>query len=241
MIKDALSERKTFCSSQHHEMSTANKKTGSKKSFTKSIMSSLAIATLAASATSAFAFQEDELVIWVGGDKAYTGIREIGEQFAKDTGIKVKVEIPENLTDRFQQASASGSGPDILFWAHDRYGEWAKSGLLAPIDPPKKFRQGIDDIGWQAMTYNGKTYGYPISMEAVSLIYNKDIIPQAPKSFESMFALNKELKKKDKKTIMWDQVQPYFTMPMLAANGGYVFKQTKTGYNTKALFYKRYI
>ena len=60
-----------------------------------------------------------------------------------------------------------------------------------------------------------------------SLIYNKDIIPKAPTSFESMFALNKELKKKDKKTIMWDQVQPYFTMPMLAANGGYVFKQTQ--------------
>ncbi len=198
----------------------------------KKIASTLAIATLAASASSAFAFQDDELVIWVGGDKAYTGIREIGKQFTEETGIKVKVEIPENLTDRFQQASASGSGPDILFWAHDRYGEWAKSGLLAPVTPTANFKQGIDDIGWQAMSYNGKTYGYPISMEAVSLIYNKDIIPQPPKSFESMFALNKELNKKDKKTIMWDQVQPYFTMPMLAANGGYVFKQTSTGYNT---------
>ncbi|MDB2384557.1 maltose/maltodextrin ABC transporter substrate-binding protein MalE [Endozoicomonas sp.] len=199
----------------------------------KKIASTLAIASLLASASSAMAFKDDELVIWVGGDKAYTGIREIGEQFAKDLKIRVKVEIPEGLTDRFQQAAASGSGPDILFWAHDRYGEWAKSGLLAPVTPSAKFKQGVDDIGWKAVTVNGKVYGYPISMEAVSLIYNKDLVPTPPRSFESMFALSEKLHKKNVKTIMWDQIQPYFTMPMLAANGGYVFKQTPAGYDTR--------
>ena len=192
----------------------------------------------------ASAFQKDELLIWVGGDKAHKGIRTVGQQFTDDTGIKIKVEIPENITDRFQQAAASGSGPDVLFWAHDRYGEWAQSGLLAPVTPSQDFKKTVNDMGWDAMTSKGKIYGYPISMEAISLIYNRDILPEPPKTFEEMFSLNDKLKnmfppndkkKKNKgiKTIMWDQIQPYFSMPMLAANGGYVFKKTANGYDVK--------
>ncbi|KEQ14781.1 sugar ABC transporter substrate-binding protein [Endozoicomonas montiporae] len=191
--------------------------------------------TMTMGASTALAFSDDELVLWVGGDKAYNGIREIGKVFEDDTGIKVKVEIPENLTDRFQQAAASGSGPDILFWAHDRFGEWAQSGLLAPVKPSAPFKREVVDMGWEAVTVDKKIYGYPISLEAISLIYNKKILPEPPKAYEDMFALDAKLKKANKgmNTIMWDQVQPYFTMPMLAADGGYVFKKTATGYDVK--------
>lgn len=191
-------------------------------------------------AGSAFAFSSDELLIWVESAKSHEGIREVGKRFTKDTEIRVKVETPENITDRFQQAAASGNGPDIIFWAHDRYGEWAKSGLLAAINPSREFKNSVNKIGWEAMTSNGKLYGYPISMEAISLIYNKDIIPQPVKTFEEMFPLSKKLKqqarpnnKKGVTTIMWDQDQPYYTMPILAADGGYVFKKTPMGYDVK--------
>ena len=198
--------------------------------FKKSLAAAI---TLTMVASTAQAFSDNEITVWVGGDKAYNGIREVGEQFEKELGIKVRVEIPENITDRFQQAAATGQGPDILLWAHDRYGEWVQSGLLAEVKPDKEFRDDIVDIGWQATTINGKTYGYPIAMEAIGLIYNKDIIKEAPATYEEMFELDKELKKKDKDmaTIMWDQVQPYFSMPMLASNGGYVFKETESGYD----------
>ncbi|MRI31893.1 maltose/maltodextrin ABC transporter substrate-binding protein MalE [Endozoicomonas sp. OPT23] len=203
-------------------------------SLTNTIVTVVFVFSTLLTSSQAKAFKDDELVLWVGGDKAYNGIREVGKLFEEDTGIKVKVEIPEKITDRFQQSAASGSGPDILFWAHDRYGEWAKSGLLAPVRPANSFKKKIDNIGWQAMTYNGKIYGYPISLEAISLIYNKDILPEPPASFEEMFPLKDKLAKRkggSVTTIMWDQIQPYFTMPLLAANGGYVFKQTSTGYD----------
>ncbi len=199
--------------------------------FVKTLAAAVAASTLFAG--SAQAFSEDELVIWVGGDKAYNGIREVGKRFEEETGIKVKVEIPQNITDRFQQAASNGAGPDIMLWAHDRYGEWAASGLLAPVSPSAEFKADVVEKGWEAMSFKGKTYGYPISMESISLIYNKDIIPEAPASFEAMFELNNKLAKKDIKTIMWDQVQPYFTMPMLAANGGYPFAYENGSYNIK--------
>ena len=103
-----------------------------KKTVAVAVASALAISM---GASTAMAFSDDELVVWIGGDKAYNGMEDIGERFEKDLGVKVKVEIPENLTDRFQQAAATGKGPDIVLWAHDRFGEWAQSGLLAPIKP----------------------------------------------------------------------------------------------------------
>lgn len=202
---------------------------------TRKLALSLAATSLALGASGAFGFSDDELVLWVGGDKAYNGIREIGKMFEDETGIKVKVEIPENLKDHFRQAAASGSGPDILFWAHDRFGEWAQSGLLSPVKPSESFKKGVVDMGWQAVTVDKRIYGYPISLEAISLIYNKKIIPEPPKSYEEIFALDTRLKKNNRNmnTIMWDQVQPYFTMPMLAADGGYVFRKTASGYDVK--------
>lgn len=199
-----------------------------KKTMAVAIASALAV-TLGAG--TAQAFSDDELVVWIGGDKAYNGMEEVGKRFEEELGIKVSIEIPENLTDRFQQAAATGKGPDILMWAHDRFGEWAQSGLLAPINPSDSVKADIEAKGWQATSHNGNIYGYPVAMEAISLIYNKDIIKSAPTSFEAMFDLKKELDKKDVTTIMWDQVQPYFTTPMLASNGGYVFKEVPTGYD----------
>ena len=201
-----------------------------KKTVAVAVASALAISM---GASTAMAFSDDELVVWIGGDKAYNGMEDIGERFEKDLGVKVKVEIPENLTDRFQQAAATGKGPDIVLWAHDRFGEWAQSGLLAPIKPSDTVKNAVDDKGWQATSHNGNIYGYPIAMEAIGLIYNKDIIKNAPASYEEMFELKKALDKKDITTIMWDQVQPYFTTPMLASNGGYVFRETPAGYDVK--------
>ena len=201
-----------------------------KKAVSVTVASALAISM---GASTAMAFSDDELVVWIGGDKSYNGMEEVGKRFEEELGVKVKVEIPENLTDRFQQAAATGKGPDIVMWAHDRFGEWAQSGLLAPIKPSGSVKTAIDGKGWQATSHNGNIYGYPVAMEAISLIYNKDIIKNAPASYEEMFTLKKDLDKKDITTIMWDQVQPYFTTPMLASNGGYVFKETATGYDVK--------
>ncbi|CAM3660901.1 maltose/maltodextrin ABC transporter substrate-binding protein MalE [Parendozoicomonas haliclonae] len=201
-----------------------------KKAVAAAVASALA---LSLGANSAFAFSDDEITIWIGGDKAYNGMEVVGKRFEEEMGIKVKVEIPENLTDKFQQAAATGKGPDIVMWAHDRFGEWAQSGLLAPVVPSDATKNAIEAKGWQATSANGNIYGYPVAMEAISLIYNKDIIKTAPASYEEMFDLKKELEKKNITTLMFDQVQPYFTMPMLASNGGYVFKETPAGYDVK--------
>ena len=200
----------------------------------KKTVQSFALSALFLSvASTSFAFSGNQLTIWMGGDKAYKGMATLAEAFEKETGIDVVVETPENLPDRFQQSAATNKGPDIVLWAHDRFGEWAQSGLLADVKPSKELYNSIDAKGWQAISANGKLYGYPIAMEAIALIYNKKLIDTPPSSFEAMFDLGKQLWPKGVRAILWDQANPYFTMPLLAANGGYAFKETASGYDVK--------
>ena len=180
-------------------------------------------------ALNAAAAEPGKLLIWINGDKGYNGLQKVGDEFAKKTGVQVTVEHPEDAPGKFQQAAAAGKGPDIWIWAHDRIGEWIAGGLLQPLTPSKKVQEEIDPLAWKAFNVGGKTWGYPISIEAVALVYNKDLVPTPPKSFEEVMALDKKLSASGKKAILWDYNNTFFTWPLLAANGGYPFKLKADG------------
>ncbi len=194
----------------------------------KTSLTALALATL--TATPAMAVTEGELLIWINSDKGYEGLAEVGRHFEADTGIKVSVQFPESLEARFQQVAATGDGPDIIFWAHDRFGGYAESGLLREVKPSKAFQDKLVDFSWDAVNYKGKLIGYPLAIEAISLIYNKDLLPEPPKSWEELPAIHAKMKAQGKDTIMWDVKNAYFTWPIVSA-GTYSFAKTPQGHD----------
>jgi maltose/maltodextrin transport system substrate-binding protein len=195
----------------------------------KRLAAASALALAGGFAVHATAAETGKLLIWINGDKGYNGLQKVGDEFAKKTGVQVTVEHPEDAPGKFQQAAAAGKGPDIWIWAHDRIGEWIAGGLLQPLTPSKKVQAEIDPLAWKAFNVGGKTWGYPISIEAVALVYNKDLVPVPPKSFEEVIALDKKLSASGKKAILWDYNNTFFTWPLLAANGGYPFKLKADG------------
>ncbi len=186
----------------------------------------LGAAVLFASTSLSQAFEDGKLLIWINGDKGFNGLQAIGDKFKAELGVDVVVEHPEAVTDKFQQSAATGDGPDIFIWAHDRFGEWAAAGLIAPVEPSAEVKDGIFDFAWDAVTFDGKVWGYPIAVEAVGLIYNKDLVPTPPATFEE---INSSTASGGKTAIMWDYNNTYFTMPLLMANGGYAFKKDDAG------------
>jgi maltose/maltodextrin transport system substrate-binding protein len=180
------------------------------------------------------------LLVWINGDKGWKGLQKVGDAFAKKAGVAVQVEHPDDANGKFQQAAGAGRGPDIWCWSHARLGEWVRAGLLKPLSPPKKVRDAIVEEAWSAFQFVGKTWGYPISVESIGLIYNKSLVKTPPKSFDDVARLDKVLAAKGRKAILWDYNNPYFTWPLLAAGGGYVFGRdaagdfdaTKVGVNT---------
>lgn len=194
----------------------------------KTVVKTIALGAvlLLGSTSLSMAFEAGKLLIWINGDKGYNGLQALGDKFKAELGVDVVVEHPEAVTDKFQQTAATGAGPDIFIWAHDRFGEWAAAGLITPVDPSQEVKDGILDIGWDAVTFDGKVWGYPIAVEAVGLIYNKDLVPVPPATFEEIPSLKLPA---GVKPILWDYNNTYFTFPLLMANGGYAFKKNAAG------------
>ena len=196
---------------------------------TSRAIGSLVVASVLMAGGLAAAKTPPSLLIWINGDKGYNGLQKVGDTFSKVTGIQVIVQHPEGAPDKFQAAAGAGKGPDIICWPHDRSGEWAKSGLIFPIKPSARIRDEIEASAWSAFTYQGKVWGYPLSIEAIGLIYNKALVKTPPSSFEEVMALDKQLATQGKKAILWDYNKSFFTWPMLAGPGGFVFGRTPKG------------
>jgi maltose/maltodextrin transport system substrate-binding protein len=189
----------------------------------------IALALAAAFALPAAAQDAPRLLVWINGDKGYNGLQKVGDAFAQKSGVKVVVQHPEAAPEKFQQAVGAGKGPDIFCWPHDRVGEWAKSGLIVPVQPSRRVRAEIDDSAWRAFLYKGKTWGYPIAIEAIGLIYNKALVPVPPKTFAEVVKLDAELKKQGRHALLWHYNKAFFSWPMFAGAGGYVFGRKPNG------------
>jgi maltose/maltodextrin transport system substrate-binding protein len=188
----------------------------------------LAALLLATSTTLAQA-TPPRLLVWINGDKGYNGLQKVGDAFTQLSGVPVVVQHPEGAPDKFQAAAGAGKGPDIFCWPHDRAGEWAKSGLIVPIKPSRRVRDEIESSAWSAFTYQGKVWGYPLSIEANGLIYNKALVKTPPATFDEVIALDKQMQAQGKRAILWDYNKSFFTFPMLAGAGGFVFGRTPQG------------
>ena len=172
----------------------------------------------------------DPLVVWFTVEGA-KGMRRAAESFTAETGVPVVIETPDPIEgpSKFQQAAAAGKGPDIYVYAHDRIGEWASSGLIRSVTPNKRLQDDIDPLAWKGFGIRGRLWGYPYAIEAVTLLYNKALVDTPPKTFDEVFALDAQLQKQGRRAILWDYTNNYFTWPLLAANGGYAFRQRSDG------------
>jgi maltose/maltodextrin transport system substrate-binding protein len=179
------------------------------------------------------AWTNGELLIWMDAERGKAA-EAIAQKFGDDLGLKVTIETPEKITDNFPIAAQAGKGPDILVWAHDKVGEWADGGLIAPVDVSSDFSKKFFSKSWQAVVHQGSYWGYPIALETVTLIYNKALLDGAPPTDLSQLSVISQKIKKDHPgviPILWDPRSAYYTWPILASGGGYVFGKNGSEYN----------
>jgi maltose/maltodextrin transport system substrate-binding protein len=184
---------------------------------------------IAACGISLPAYGSPELLVWINGDKGYNGLQKVGDTFSLASGVKVVVQHPEGAPDKFQAAAGAGKGPDIFCWPHDRVGEWARSGLIVPVRPSRRVRDEIFDTSWTAFSYRGKVWGYPLSIEAIGLMVNRALVKSPPATFDEVIRIDKRLAEQGKKALLWDYNKTFFTWPMLAGAGGFVFEKSAEG------------
>jgi maltose/maltodextrin transport system substrate-binding protein len=121
----------------------------------------------------------------------------IAKKFEHDFGIVVTIETPANIIDNFSLAAPVGEGPDIVIWAHDKVGEWADGGLIAPITVSQNFARKFYPQAWQAVLHHNFTWGCPIALETITLIYNKRLlVGPLPRDLSDLLSTNRLIQSK---------------------------------------------
>jgi maltose/maltodextrin transport system substrate-binding protein len=182
----------------------------------------------------ASAWVDGELSIWMDSDRM-PAVQKAGQKFEHDYGIKVNVDATENIPNNFPLAAQSNKGPDIVIFAHDKLGEWADGGLIAPIPVDAAYRSRFASLAWEAVQHRGEYWGYPLCFEVVGLIYNKKLVQTPPAQLSDLIEINKQLKAEhpDLMTILWDYDSPYYSWGIFGSAGAYVYAKTAEGYDTK--------
>jgi maltose/maltodextrin transport system substrate-binding protein len=181
------------------------------------------------------AWTNGELSVWMDNERG-RALAPIVEKFQAELGLKVTIETPQNITDSFPIAAQAGKGPDIVIWAHDKVGEWADGGLIAPVEVSDEFSKKLFPKAWHAMAHKGLMWGYPIALETVTLIYNKKLLDGPPPTqLLQLAAIAQQMKTKHPGviTILWDPRSAYYSWGILASGGGYVFGRKGDDYDLK--------
>jgi maltose/maltodextrin transport system substrate-binding protein len=140
-----------------------------------------------------YAWTNGELLIWMDVDRAHA-LAPIAQRFQNDSGIKVTFETPEKITDSYPIAAQAAKGPDIVIWAHDKLGEWADAGLIAPVEVSNELLNKFFPKAWQAALHADRIWGYPVGLETVTLIYNKKLLDGPPPTqLSELVSLNEKI------------------------------------------------
>ncbi len=198
------------------------------KSPVRAALCALALSSVLA-VPSAAAFEKDTLTIWIGYEQDPAGLEKVGAVFTEKTGIKVKVGTREKVEYSYHLLGKEADAPDIFIFAHDRYGEWYKAGVVSPLEISDEVRARFPAFAWDAMTVGGVTLGYPISIETLGLLCNDSLIDTPPESLEEFEKLDQDARKNGLHAISWTYSSPYYCYPMITAQGGYVFGRAEDG------------
>jgi arabinogalactan oligomer/maltooligosaccharide transport system substrate-binding protein len=106
--------------------------------------------------------------------------------------VKINVlQVPFNdIFNKYRTDVAAGGGPDMFVAPNDSLGDDARAGLLADItDLLAGKLDGVNQLGIDGMTLDGKIYGVPESLKAVAFWYNTELLPTPPATTDELKAL----------------------------------------------------
>lgn len=197
------------------------------------------------------------ITIWHGYEGTYLDTKKaILDSYMKQyPNVTINLVHKPNLTDAVTAAAGANQGPDIVAWVDDQIGKWVKLEAIKPIDglagvDSSYMNSTFTKAAVDADTFEGKIYGMPESVEAITIIYNKNLISanDVPKTTDALVSYAKSYPTSHPGGygVVWNPKDAYFQAPWIYGNGGYYVKAdgtvglntsgTKAGFNYIASF-----
>lgn len=175
------------------------------------------------------------ITMWVDQNRQKP-LEAVAKKFKEEKGITVKLVVKDNssMRDDFITQAPTGKGPDVIVGAHDWIGAMVQNGVVEPLELGEKSGD-FSEAAVAAVTYDGKTWGVPYSVENIALLRNKKLVDSTPKTFDEMVKKGKEVvdggKAKYGFVVGLDPVagDPYHLYPFQTSMGAPVFEQKSDG------------
>ncbi|TMF97092.1 MAG: extracellular solute-binding protein [Chloroflexi bacterium] len=192
------------------------------------------------------------ITIWHNWEGSYLDAKKaIFDAYTKQyPNVTINLVHKPNLTDAVTTAVPAGQGPDVIAWVDDVLGKFVKLDIIRPLDglagvDMAYMNANFSKAAVDADTFEGKIYGMPETVEAITMIYNKDLVSsdQVPKTTDALqsFAASFQSSHPGKYGVVWNTKDAYFNAPWVYGFGGYYVKAdgtvglttdgTKAGFN----------
>ncbi|MBD3943626.1 maltose ABC transporter substrate-binding protein [Microbacterium sp. NEAU-LLC] len=129
------------------------------------------------------------LTVWVDPNRAEE-LKDIVAQFEADKGINVKLvqkEYGDTMKEDFIKQAPTGKGPDVIVGGSDWLGLFVQNGVVAPLELGDTADE-YSDVAIRAMSYEGTTYGLPVSVENIALVRNSALADSTPATWDELIA-----------------------------------------------------
>ncbi|USZ67533.1 substrate-binding domain-containing protein [Halorussus salilacus] len=148
------------------------------------------------------------------------------EEFVEETGYDVNNSDISDMQKKTTSAIPAGEGPHTFEWAHDWVGDYTQREFV--VDQSDQVEVDLDqftEAAADAVQFDGKLVGLPHDSETVALVYNTDIVDEAPETVSDMVSVMEEHHDPDNDQygLGYPFNDPYFLSPWLQAFDGYLF------------------
>ncbi|MCM1179032.1 MAG: extracellular solute-binding protein [Clostridium sp.] len=164
-----------------------------------------------------------ELTCWYTNDEDKAWLETVAGDFEKEYGAKVNLVYYDgvSLFDDMNQANQKGSAPDVYLAGNDQIELAVLSGMASENTwlADSFWQEYYPDTAKKAVTYKGRQYGYPVYFDTYCLVYDANLLPNAPASIEDIlnFADEYEDTGSTKAIFRWDVADPYINTMFLAS------------------------
>jgi arabinogalactan oligomer/maltooligosaccharide transport system substrate-binding protein len=135
---------------------------------------------------------------------------------------------PGELSRQYLLEAPLGGGPDLVHGPNDWLGIFAAENLIQPVDPSFDLSLFVPQTQ-AAVRYNQKNWAIPATYgNQLMLFYNKNLVASIPANTDAWITLAKTLTSGSQYGLVYNVNEPFWLIPWLTGNGGWVFDETLT-------------
>lgn len=164
-----------------------------------------------------------ELTCWYTSDADKAFLENAAKGFQDTYGIQVKLVYYDgvSLFEDMNQANQKAQGPDVYIMGNDQL-EYAVSSGMAEENTTFDeafWQKEYPDTAKKALTYKTKQYGYPVYFDTYCLVYDANLLENAPASIDDILTFLDEYEDtgSTKAVFRWDVADPYVNTMFLAS------------------------